>query len=104
MNATALTDALDERFTDLDEIKDVATYGCIGGVSGFIYSTELCEFYDEYEGEIEDILDQLDVKLHELVDPDEFYSIQELKEKAVWFAVEHYCHQRLDQAEELAAA
>jgi len=98
---TALTDALAARFTDADEIKDVANYGCIGGVSGFIYSTELCEFYDEYEGEIEDILDSLDIKLHDLVNPDEFYSIQDLKEKSVWFAVEYYCQQ---QADELIAA
>ena len=94
---TALTDALNARFTDADEIKDVSNYGCAGGVNGFIYSTELCEFYDEYEGEIEDILDSLDIRLHDLVDPDEFYSIQELKEKAVWLAVEHYCHERAEQ-------
>ena len=93
---TALTDALDARFTDADEIMDVANHGCAGGVSGFIYSTELCEFYDEYEGEIEDILDSLDIKLHQLVDPDEFYCIQDLKEKSVWFAVEYYCQQKAD--------
>ena len=94
---TALTDALAARFTDADEIKDVANYGCAGGVSDFIYSSELCEFYDEYEGEIEDILDSCDIKLHELVDPDEFYSIQDLKEKSVWFAVEYYCQQQVDE-------
>jgi hypothetical protein len=93
---TALTDALDARFTDLDECKDVANFGCEGGVSGFIYSTELSEFYDEYEGEIEDILDACGIKLHELVDTDEFYSIQDLKEKSVWFVVEHYCAQRVE--------
>ena len=93
---TALTDALDARFPDADEIMDVANHGCAGGVSCFIYSTELCEFYDEYEGEIEDILDSLDIKLHQLVDPDEFYCIQDLKEKSVWFAVEYYCQQKAD--------
>ena len=36
---TRLTHALDTRFDDLDEIKDVANYGCGGGVSGFIYTT-----------------------------------------------------------------
>lgn len=97
---TALTDALDARFTDVDEIKDVANYGCAGGVSGFIYSSELCEFYDEYEGEIEDILDECGVKLHELVDPDEFYSIQDLKEKSVWFVVEDYCQRTVYEYEE----
>jgi len=94
---TRLHDALASRFTDLDEIKDVANHGCAGGVNGFIYSTELCEFYDEYESEIEDILDSLHIKLHDLVDPDEFYSIQDLKEKAVWLAVEYYCNERAEQ-------
>ena len=45
-------DALAERFDDMDEIKDVAEYGCQAGVSDFIYSSELAEFFDKYEDEI----------------------------------------------------
>jgi hypothetical protein len=38
--------------TDADEIKDVANYGCAGGVNGFIYYTEINEFFDAYEEQI----------------------------------------------------
>ena len=88
----ALTEALNARFDgDTAEMLDVAKYGCIAGVSGFIYSTELAEFYDEHEDDIEHVLDMHDVRLHDLVKDDEFYTIQELKEQAVWFVVEDYC-------------
>jgi hypothetical protein len=49
-------DALTARFTDADEIKDVANYGCAGGVNGFIYYSETSKFFDEYEAEIYDYL------------------------------------------------
>ena len=91
-------DALAERFDDMDEIKDVAEYGCSGGVSGFIYSTEIAEFFDKYEDEIETELDTLGFTYSDLVDTDEFWTMQELKEKAVWCIVEMYCHQRVDAA------
>lgn len=95
----SLIETLEARFTDWDEIKDVARYGCIGGVSGFIYSSELHEFYEEHEEEIEHTLEILDIKLHDLVDTSEFYSMQELKEKAVWVVVEDFCTNRLMEAE-----
>jgi hypothetical protein len=38
--------------TDADEIKDVANYGCAGGVNGFIYYSETSKFFDEHEDEI----------------------------------------------------
>ena len=47
-----LTDALKERFDDLSEVNDVATHGCISGVSGFIYHTECAEFFDAHEDSI----------------------------------------------------
>mgnify|MGYP000184896565 CR=1 FL=1 len=97
-NVSPMFDALAERFDDMDEIKDVAEYGCAAGVSGFIYSTELAEFFDKYEDEIEDQLDSLCIKYDELIDANEFYTMQELKEKAVWVVVELYCHQRVDAA------
>ena len=91
-------DALAERFDDMDEIKDVAEYGSSFGVSGFIYSTELAEFFDKYEDEIESELDTYGLKYQDLVDTNEFYTMQECKEKAVWFIVEMYCNQRVDAA------
>ena len=101
---TALNDALDRRFDDMAEIMDVAKYGCAAGVSDFIYSTELCEFFNEHESDIENVLDFMDVKLHDLVSDPEYYSFQELKEKAVWFVVENYCQERALEHETLTVA
>ena len=101
---TALSKALDRRFTDMAEIMDVAQYGCAAGVSDFIYSTELCEFFNEHEDDIENVLDLMDVKLHDLVSDPEYYSFQELKEKAVWFVVEEYCQSRALEHEALSIA
>lgn len=103
-NMTALNDALDRRFDDMAEIMDVAKYGCVAGVSGFIYSTELCEFFNEHESDIENVLDLMDVKLHDLVSDPEYYSFQELKEKAVWLVVEEYCTSRVLEHETLTIA
>ena len=80
--------ALEERFDDIDEVRDIARHGMSGGFSGFIYSSELYEFYDKYEDDIEEYLYEMDIKPHELVDTEEFYSIQELKEKSIWCCVE----------------
>ena len=90
-----LFDALEERFDDIEEVKDVARHGCAGGVSGFIYSSELHEFYDKYEDEIEEYLYEMDIKLHELVDTEEFYSMQELKEKSIWCCVELWASDKM---------
>ena len=95
-NVSPMYDALAERFDDMDEIKDVAEYGCSGGVSDFIYSTELAEFFDKYEDEIECELDSFGLKYDDLLDTSEFYTMQELKEKAVWSIVELYCQQRVE--------
>ena len=97
-NVSPMFDALAERFDDMDEIKDVAEYGCAAGVNGFIYSTELAEFFDKYEDEIEDELDTYDLKYTDLVDTSGHYTMQTLKEAAVWCIVEMYCHQRVDAA------
>ena len=88
---TALQLALMERFEDMAEVRDIAEYGMSQGIGGFIYSTELAEFYDKHAEDIETILDSCDIRLHDLVDDQEFYTIQEVKEKSVWFVVEDYC-------------
>ena len=94
---SALTEALAARFTDADEMKDVANYGCIGGVSGFIYSSELCDFFEEHENEIEDIMEMLDIKYSDLVP--EAQSMQQYREAAVWLVVEDYCQNQVLEAE-----
>ena len=91
---TNLERVLSLRFTDHSEIRDVARHGCIGGVSGFIYSSELFEFFNEHESDIEDILNELDMMYTDLLpnlSEDDSYSFQQLREAAVWFVVEYYC-------------
>jgi hypothetical protein len=85
----SLTKALSERFTDPCEIMDVARYGCSGGVSGFIYSSELYDFFEEHEDAIEDLMEEVGITYSNLV-PDA-QTCQQLREAAVWFAVESYC-------------
>ena len=99
---TNLERALSLRFTDSSEIRDVATHGCQGGVSDFIYSAELFEFFNEHESDIEDILEQLEVPLTQLVKDEEYWTMQELRESAVWIVVEYYC-QTLADAYAIAA-
>jgi len=86
---------LDERFTDADEVRDVANYGCAAGVNGFIYSSELHDIYSEWSEEIDEILSDLDVPLTALVDDVNRWTSQEIAEKAVWIAVEEYCTRRV---------
>ena len=99
-----LTAALADRFTDEDEIIDVANYGCSGGVSGFIYYTQTNEFFDDFEDDIEDVcFDVLgDEYLSQLAKCED--SIQGLKNKMVWFTVEEYCRRLVDMMEEEEAA
>lgn len=92
---TDLERALSLRFTDRSEIEDIAKHGCSGGVSGFIYSSELFDFFNEHEQDIEDVLNELDLMYTDLLPnlDDDSWTFQQLREAAVWFVVEHYCQQ-----------
>jgi len=98
-----LTLALDTRFDDLEEIKDVANYGCGGGVSGFIYYHETRKFFDEYEDEIEYELNEIygDDFFNEIASLPSVTDITQYKNYCVWLIVETYCFRRLE-AEEAA--
>lgn len=91
-----LHDALSARFTDLDEIKDVANHGCQGGVSGFIYYSENEQFFDQYEDEIYDYLNDCELSMMDFVQRGS--TIRSLKNDMVWCVVELWC-----QAQELGA-
>lgn len=94
-----LIDALNARFTDADEIRDVVNHGCSGGVSGFIYSTELCDFFNQYESEIDDWLIEHETNYCDLLPEFDLfvsYTFQQIKEAAVWFVVKTYCQARVD--------
>ena len=88
---TRLNDALESRFDDYDEIRDIVNHGCGAGVSDFIYSTELAEFFNEYQDDIEDVLDEYNVPLSDLINDPDSWTFQEMKEHAVWTVVELYC-------------
>lgn len=97
--ATQQFDILGREF-EVDELVDIANHGVSVGVSGFIYSTELMECYDKHE---DTILDELDTFADDLGeqsglamvinsytkgDEDCHYTMQCIKEHAVWMYVE----------------
>ena len=94
MQESRLTVALDERFDDIEEIKDVADYGCEGGVSGFIYYSETRKFFDEYQEEIEQELEELygDDYLKQILNTSNTIdSVTQLKNNMVSSVVSMYC-------------
>ena len=97
-----LTEALDQRFDDLDEVKDVSNHGCQGGVSGFIYYSEIRNFFFKYEDEINTELFELDLDFTDAPHESRM-DLNGLITWAVWVIVESYCHQKLEAAEEIAA-
>lgn len=98
-----LTSALLERFEDMDEVRDICSHGCEGGVSGFIYYKDTREFFEEFEDDIEDVCyDILGADYLSQLAKDET-CVLGLINKMVWFTVEAYCHHRLQQHESLAA-
>ena len=84
---------------DLDELADIANHGCAAGVSGFIYSSELHDVYEENESTIWDFLDEqadsmgeqsgLRMVINVLENKgEEQWTMQQVKELAVWMYVE----------------
>ena len=99
-----LTDALDERFDDLDEVKDVANHGCEAGVSGFIYYYETKAFFEEHQDEIEQYIDDnYGWKLFMEEEGRYSLSVRELINTLVWWTVESYCTTKLNEFESVAA-
>ena len=93
MQESRLTVALDKRFDDIEEIKDVANHGCGGGVSDFIYTYETRNFFNEYEEEIEEELSEMlgDDWMKELVGRKDVSDTMTFKNLCVWIVVETYC-------------
>ena len=100
MIATQTFTILDREF-EVDELIDISKHGMSGGVSGFIYSTELAEIYDKHADTILDALDELADQIGEQSgtamviisftkhDEDCYYTMQNIKEHSVWMYVEH---------------
>ena len=104
---TTKFDVLGHEFT-LDELNDIATHGMSAGFSGFIYSSDLHDVYEEYEDNIMDYLDEHAFDLGEkngfrmvLNSMDrrgiEYDSLQIFKEQAVWMFVELFAVQLLQR-------
>ena len=95
-----LNQALDARFNGtegLQELESITKHGMAGGVGGFIYSTELAEFFDEHENAIEETLTVMDIRLEDLVRDQTSWTFQEVKERSVWIVVEEYATFRVAQ-------
>ena len=99
-------DYLCMRFDDPAELKDVATYGCSGGVSGFIYNKDTNQFFDDHEDAVEDVCYDIlgDDWISEIARLGKCMDIMTLKTTAVWFVVELYCQNVVEEAESLAIA
>ena len=96
-----LTDALDERFDDLDEVKDVANHGCAAGVGGFIYYNETLDFFSKHQEDIEDTLQVLIgdnyievLSRHRKGARSNVTTMSQLINKMVWVIVEDYCQSK----------
>ncbi len=97
---------LDARFSDPeypDELQDICKHGMSAGFSGFIYSSELYDFFERYEDEIEDLLDDAGIALSQLVERDETWTLQQIREKATWAAVELYAYKKTNDLEDYCA-
>jgi len=95
-----LRKALDKRFSGsegLEELKDISRRGLSGGVSGFIYYTELNRFFHEHEAAIEETLQDMGVTLQMLTQNAPNGTFQTIRQNAVWLVVEEYAHLRVNQ-------
>ncbi len=103
MSECCLRKALDQRFDDMSEVRDVAKYGCVSGVSGFIYYEETTSFFDKHQTDIEEWL--FDVHGFSLSHfAKDIEDVDLLKNAMVWAAVDLYCAERTIEAETLRPA
>ena len=97
MTASAIWsyDILNRTF-EYDELCDIARYGANAGVSGFIYSSELYDVWEAYHTIITDYLEDFaqgcldktwEAMIVDTLDCND-WSMQELKEKAIWCYLE----------------
>ena len=97
---TRVFEALNDRFDDIDEVRDISNHGCSGGVNGFIYTWELREFFFKYEDEIEEHMYELDVDYPTLCGKQDCPSISDYITAAVWWVVENWCVATILELEE----
>jgi len=86
---TSLHTALVTRFTDADEIRDIANHGADKGISGFIWTNDCVVFFDEHEEEIYSYLNDCELSMKDFVS--EYATIRSLKNDMVWAVIELWC-------------
>ena len=96
---------LDREF-DIDELNDIVNHGMAQGVSGFIYTLECADKFDEHDDEIQDYLSDWvfdniggDESSFKYFAP-ECEDITQLKNKLVWAYVELKAQEILISMEE----
>ena len=91
-----LFDALDERFDDLEECKEISEHGCAScAPHGFIYYYETKAFFEEHQDEIEQYIDDnYGWKLFMEEEGRYSLSVRELINTLVWWTVESYCQSK----------
>jgi hypothetical protein len=103
--ATRTWTILDVEF-ELDELRDIVNHGMSAGVSGFIYTKDCVDKFNEHDDEIEEYLsdwyfDNLNERnyMAAICSDVEPGSIDELKNKMVWMYVELKAHEILTQVD-----
>ena len=96
---------LDTEF-DVDQLKDIVTHGMSGGVSGFIYTRDCVDKFNEFDDVIEEYLSDW---YHDNMDENNYIgaissngtfpvgSIDELKNRMVWVYVELKAYEILSE-------
>ena len=97
--SSRLFDALDKRFNDFDECKDVMNHGMSGGFSGFIYTSEINEFFDEHMGEIEDYLYMILGENYIKEVCKDLLTVDAIIRQLVWYVAECFCTEKVLKAE-----
>ena len=81
---------------ELDQLRDIAQFGAVVGVNGFIYSSELHDVWERYSDEVTDYLEDYadacygkswESMIVDQLDSDD-WTMQELKENAIWTYLE----------------
>ena len=89
----SFNDYLQERFEGVEgteELRDITRHGLSGGVSSFIYYTELRNLFLTYEDEILFMCEECGASFSDLAI--ECVDLNELATHAVWMAVENWAH------------
>ena len=91
---------------DNNEIKDIATHGCVTGCAhGLVYYSETIKFHDDHRDEIWDLVEEFRKDfghknnmefISTLNGAKNVHDDDQLKNLLAWFAVENMCYQIIE--------